>query len=94
MMIAGSTQLPSVCLASSMPAELPSRILSEAQAAPIINLSSAAGQFGFAMRSPYSAAKWGVIGLTKTLAIELGEEGIRVNAIPCPALLQVTGKDA
>ena len=47
----------------------------------IINLSSAAGRFGFAMRSPYSAAKWGVIGLTKTLAIELGEEGIRVNAI-------------
>ncbi|MGH7067524.1 MAG: SDR family NAD(P)-dependent oxidoreductase, partial [Acetobacteraceae bacterium] len=32
----------------------------------IINLSSAAGRFGFALRSPYSAAKWGVIGLTKT----------------------------
>ncbi len=47
----------------------------------IINLSSAAGRFGFALRSPYSAAKWGVIGLTKTLAIELGEAGINVNAI-------------
>ena len=47
----------------------------------IINLSSAAGRFGFALRSPYSAAKWGVIGLTKTLAIELGPDGIRVNAI-------------
>jgi NAD(P)-dependent dehydrogenase (short-subunit alcohol dehydrogenase family) len=34
-------------------------------------------------RSPYSASKWAVVGLTKTLAIELGEEGIRVNAI-CP----------
>ncbi|WP_043839432.1 SDR family oxidoreductase [Muricoccus aerilatus] len=47
----------------------------------IINLSSAAGQFGFALRSPYSAAKWGVIGFTKSLAIELGDAGIRVNAI-------------
>jgi NAD(P)-dependent dehydrogenase (short-subunit alcohol dehydrogenase family) len=47
----------------------------------IINLSSAAGRFGFPLRSPYSAAKWGVIGLTKTLAMELGPDGIRVNAI-------------
>ncbi len=49
--------------------------------ASIVNLSSVAGQYGFAMRSPYSAAKWGVIGFTKSLAIELGEAGIRVNAI-------------
>jgi NAD(P)-dependent dehydrogenase (short-subunit alcohol dehydrogenase family) len=47
----------------------------------IINLSSAAGRFGFAMRAPYSAAKWGVIGFTKSLSIELGLDGIRVNAI-------------
>jgi NAD(P)-dependent dehydrogenase (short-subunit alcohol dehydrogenase family) len=47
----------------------------------IINLSSAAGRFGFQLRSPYAAAKWGVIGFTKTLAIELGPDGIRVNAI-------------
>jgi NAD(P)-dependent dehydrogenase (short-subunit alcohol dehydrogenase family) len=47
----------------------------------IINLSSAAGKHGFSLRSPYSAAKWGVIGFTKSLAIELGEFGIRVNAI-------------
>ncbi len=47
----------------------------------IINLSSAAGRFGFPLRAPYSAAKWGVIGFTKSLAIELGPDGIRVNAI-------------
>lgn len=47
----------------------------------IINLSSAAGRFGFQLRSPYAAAKWGVVGFTKTLAIELGPDGIRVNAI-------------
>jgi len=47
----------------------------------IINLSSAAGRFGFPLRSPYAAAKWGVVGFTKTLAIELGTASIRVNAI-------------
>jgi NAD(P)-dependent dehydrogenase (short-subunit alcohol dehydrogenase family) len=47
----------------------------------IINMASMAGRFGFANRSPYAATKWAVIGLTKTLAIELGEWGIRANAI-------------
>ncbi len=47
----------------------------------IINLSSAAGKYGFPLRSPYSAAKWGVIGFTKSLSIELGEFSIRVNAV-------------
>lgn len=51
--------------------------------ASIVNLSSAAGRFGFPLRTPYSASKWAVIGFTKSLAIELGSDGIRVNAI-CP----------
>jgi len=49
----------------------------------IINLSSTAGIFGFPLRTPYSASKWAIIGLTKSLAMELGEFKIRVNAI-CP----------
>lgn len=47
----------------------------------IVNLSSAAGRFGFPNRSPYAAAKWGVVGFTKTLSMELGQYGIRCNAI-------------
>jgi NAD(P)-dependent dehydrogenase (short-subunit alcohol dehydrogenase family) len=55
--------------------------LKKSKAACIINMASIAGRFGFQNRSPYSATKWGVIGFTKTLAIELGEWGIRANAI-------------
>ena len=47
----------------------------------IINMSSAAGRFGYANRGPYSASKWALIGLTKTLSLELGQYGVRVNAI-------------
>jgi NAD(P)-dependent dehydrogenase (short-subunit alcohol dehydrogenase family) len=49
----------------------------------IVNISSTAGIFGYPLRSPYVAAKWAVIGLTKTWAMELGADGVRVNAI-CP----------
>jgi len=54
--------------------------------ASIANLSSAAGRFGYPMRSPYAASKWGVIGFTKSLSAELGPFGIRVNAI-CPGFV-------
>lgn len=55
--------------------------LRKSRNASIINLSSAAGRLAFPLRTPYSAAKWGVIGFTKSLAAELGADGIRVNAI-------------
>jgi NAD(P)-dependent dehydrogenase (short-subunit alcohol dehydrogenase family) len=47
----------------------------------IVNLSSAAGRLGFSMRTPYASSKWAVVGFTKSLAKELGPDGIRVNAI-------------
>jgi NAD(P)-dependent dehydrogenase (short-subunit alcohol dehydrogenase family) len=53
----------------------------------IINMSSNAGQYGFGNRTPYAAAKWGAIGLTKSLAIELGPHGVRCNAI-CPGAVR------
>ena len=53
----------------------------------IVNLSSGAGIMGFPLRSPYAASKWAVIGMTKTLAMELGKFKIRVNAI-CPGTIK------
>lgn len=55
--------------------------LKQGQNASIVNLSSAAGHLGFPGRSPYSASKWAVVGFTKSLALELGKDKIRVNAV-------------
>ena len=47
----------------------------------IVNMSSVAGRLGFPLRSPYAASKWGIVGFTQTLAMELGPFNVRVNAI-------------
>lgn len=49
--------------------------------------SSTAGFHGYPLRAPYAAAKWAVIGLMKTLAMELGPHGVRVNAL-CPGAVE------
>ena len=47
----------------------------------IVTMSSVAGRLGYAFRTPYAATKWAIVGLMKSLAIELGLHGVRVNAI-------------
>ncbi len=56
-------------------------MLKAAGGGSIVNMSSAAGRHGYAFRTPYAAAKFGVIGFTQSLAKELGPKNIRVNAI-------------
>ncbi len=63
------------CLRRAVP------LLKQSDDASIIALSSVAGRFGFALRTPYSATKWAIVGLTESLAKELGPDGIRVNCL-------------
>lgn len=62
--------------------------LMKAQNSGLITMtSSTAGIMGYPLRAPYAAAKWAIVGMTKTLAMELGPHGIRVNAI-CPGAVE------
>ncbi|MDW8397857.1 MAG: 3-oxoacyl-ACP reductase FabG [Acetobacteraceae bacterium] len=47
----------------------------------VVNIASVAARIGYPNRSPYAASKWGLLGLTATLAREVGAAGVRVNAI-------------
>lgn len=55
--------------------------LKRQQSGAIVTISSTAGLYGYGMRTPYAAAKWAVIGFTKSLAVELGPFGIRANVV-------------
>lgn len=57
-------------------------LLKRSQANPcLIAMSSVAGRLGYPFRTPYASTKWAIVGLMKSLAIELGPHGVRVNAI-------------
>ena len=63
------------------------RLMRAQKSGSIVNLSSTAGLYGFPRRAPYAAAKWAIRGFTKTLAQELGPQGVRVNCI-CPGSVE------
>lgn len=56
-------------------------LLKATQNGAIINIASVAGRLGYGNRTPYAASKWAIVGFTKSLAIEMGPDGVRVNAI-------------
>ena len=68
-------------------------LLKKAGGGSIVNLSSVAGRLGYPLRTPYAASKWAVVGLTKSLAMELGPDKIRVNCIQ-PGLVKGPRIDA
>lgn len=56
-------------------------LLRQSDCAQILCMSSVAGRLGYALRTPYAATKWAIVGFMKSLAIELGKDDIRVNAL-------------
>jgi len=62
-------------------------VMKRQRSGSIINIASTAGLYGYGLRTPYAAAKWAVIGFTKSLAIELGPFDVRANAI-CPGAVE------
>lgn len=56
-------------------------LLKDSPQAHLLHIASVAGRLGYAWRTPYAATKWAIVGLMKSLAAELGESDIRVNAL-------------
>ncbi|GGM62218.1 hypothetical protein GCM10012275_36240 [Longimycelium tulufanense] len=73
--VASNLESQFLCIRRAIP------MLRSAGGGSIINISSTVGRDGCPNRSPYTAAKAGVIGLTKTAAMELGPDNIRVNVV-------------
>ncbi|UCI10448.1 SDR family oxidoreductase [Mesorhizobium sp. B1-1-8] len=81
-------QCISVCLDSHfLCVRRAAHLMKDQRSGSIINISSTAGLHGYGLRTPYAAAKWAVIGLTKSLAIELGPFDVRANVI-CPGSVE------
>jgi NAD(P)-dependent dehydrogenase (short-subunit alcohol dehydrogenase family) len=75
------------CLRHAVP------MLRESRFANVVCISSVAGRLGYPWRTPYAAAKWAIVGIVKSLAIELGRDNIRVNAV-LPGLVEGPRIDA
>lgn len=56
-------------------------MLRQSRSAHVVCISSVAGRLGIPWRAPYAATKWAIVGLVKSLAIELGPDNIRINAV-------------
>ncbi|MFQ6023862.1 MAG: SDR family oxidoreductase [Acidiferrobacterales bacterium] len=69
------------CLRRAVP------LLKQSGGGSIVNIASSAGLMGYPLRTPYAVSKWAVVGLTKSLAMELGPHSIRVNAV-CPGPIE------
>ena len=72
---------------SFLTARRAARGLKEQGSGLLLFTASSAGLLGYPLRTPYASAKWAVIGLMKSLAMELGPHGVRVNAL-CPGAVE------
>jgi NAD(P)-dependent dehydrogenase (short-subunit alcohol dehydrogenase family) len=68
-------------------------MLRKSRSANVVCISSVAGRLGYPWRTPYAASKWAIVGMVKSLAIELGPDNIRINAV-LPGIVEGPRMDA